>query len=520
MNYYLNKLMTYHEVHKLSREGFSVSKIADYLGMNWRTAKRLLSQSEDEFERDLSTPKGRKKTLEEYTEFVRKKLESHSDTSASQMHDWLKEHHQDFPSVSQKTIFNFVHSVRTRYNILKKEVVRDYTMVAELPYGVQGQVDFGFYNMATTLGKTRKVQFFTFVLSRSRYKFVLFQDSPFSTQDVIEAHELAFKYIGGIPKELVYDQDRLFIVSENFGDIVLTSEFRAYVRQRGFSTYFCKKADPESKGKVENVVGYVKKNFLYNRSYKDLETLNAEAIAWLGRTANALEHGTTKLLPQQQHDIEKTFLEPFCPLELDVRPLPLYAVHKDNKISYKGNFYSVPFGTYKRNNTKVQLKVSGTELIVIDEKYGELCRHEVSLLKGQKIISSNHRRDTNTAIVEMMREFSELMPNKLQALEWISRIRNHKPRYIREQIQSLRTTVTGLDANIACMAMDYACANDILSAGDFNAIVESLKREQQNEMRSDPKIVQLNPLDGQSRRIAAMDPERSDLESYDSLFAN
>ncbi|WP_160069889.1 helix-turn-helix domain-containing protein [Sphingobacterium bovisgrunnientis] len=90
MNYYLNKLMTYHEVHKLSREGFSVSKIADYLGMNWRTAKRLLSQSEDEFERDLSTPKGRKKTLEEYTEFVRKKLESHSDTSASQMHDWLK----------------------------------------------------------------------------------------------------------------------------------------------------------------------------------------------------------------------------------------------------------------------------------------------------------------------------------------------------------------------------------------------------------------------------------------------
>lgn len=140
MNYYLNKLMTYHEVHQMAREGFSISKIADYLGMNWRTARRLLSLNEDEFERELSLPKGRKKTLEEYTDFVRKKLESHNDTSAAQMHDWLKEHHQDFPLVSQKTIFNFVHAVRTKYNILKKEAVRDYSMVPELPYGMQGQV--------------------------------------------------------------------------------------------------------------------------------------------------------------------------------------------------------------------------------------------------------------------------------------------------------------------------------------------------------------------------------------------
>src|SRR5690606_20345175 len=147
------------------------------------------------------------------------------------------------------------------------------------------------------------------------------------------------------------------------------------------------KADPESKGKIENLVGYVKKNFLYNRSYKDLETLNTEVRAWLDWTANALEHGTTKRIPQQEHDIERAFLERGIPLNLQL-PLPQYVVHKDNKISYKGNLYSLPFGTYKVKNTKVQLKVAGAELIVIDEKYGELCRHGISLLKGQKIISS------------------------------------------------------------------------------------------------------------------------------------
>lgn len=89
MNYYLNKLMTYHEVHRMAREGFSASKIADHLGMNCRTAKRLLSLSEADFEYELSKAKGRKKTLEAYTDFVRKKLEAHNDTSAAQMLDWL-----------------------------------------------------------------------------------------------------------------------------------------------------------------------------------------------------------------------------------------------------------------------------------------------------------------------------------------------------------------------------------------------------------------------------------------------
>jgi hypothetical protein len=134
--------------------------------------------------------------------------------------------------------------------------------------------------------------------------------------------------------------------------------------------------------------------------------------------------------------------------------------------------------------------------------------------------SSAAKRDTHTAIAQMMDEFSELMPDALKALHWVDRIRNHKPRYIRDQIQSLKTTVTGLDAHIASRALDYACANDILNASDFSAIVEALKREEQNAMEAAPKIVQLNPLSGQSRRLADTDPQRSDLGSYDNLFAN
>jgi hypothetical protein len=518
MNHYLNKLMTYHLVHQMGREGFSTQKIADHFGMNWRTAKRLLSLPEQEYLNEQEKVPGRKKSLEAYEEFVKAKLILYPDTAAAQLHDWLKEAHEDFPVVSQKTVFNFVFSVRGKYNIPKIEVVRDYFCVPELAYGLQAQVDFGFYNMSTSLGKTKRVQFFTFVLSRSRFKYILFTDQPFTTASVIHAHELAFAAIDGCPREIVYDQDRLFIVSENLGDIILTSGFRSYVSQSSFVTHFCRKADPESKGKVENVVKYVKQNFLCNRSFKNLETLNNEAQAWLSRTANALEHGTTRKVPAHEYQIEKDFLGTWHPVIAEAEPYPSYTVHKDNKISYKSNLYSLPIGTYKGKGTKVLLKITLDQLVLLNEKQEEICRHEICRLKGQKILSRDHGRDKHAAIGEMMQEFSELMKNKLQALNWVMQIKDHKPRYIRDQVQLLKATVTGLDPLIASQALDYACAHQIVSATDFKAVVLALQREKVKDSQVNPKIIQLNPLNGTSRIIAETTPVQSELSTYDSYF--
>ena len=121
----------------------------------------------------------------------------------------------------------------------------------ELPYGKQAQVDFGEYNIRTTTGTRTKIFFFTMVLSRSRFKYVWFTDRYFTSKTAIYAHEKAFEYIGGVPDEVVYDQDKVFIVSENAGDIILTEEFRKYTRAQTFDLYFCRKSDPQSKGKIE-----------------------------------------------------------------------------------------------------------------------------------------------------------------------------------------------------------------------------------------------------------------------------
>ncbi|MET3114513.1 hypothetical protein AAKU52_002248, partial [Pedobacter sp. CG_S7] len=51
--------MTYHLVHQMGREGFSTQKIADHFGMNWRTAKRLLSLPEQEYLNEQEKVPGR-----------------------------------------------------------------------------------------------------------------------------------------------------------------------------------------------------------------------------------------------------------------------------------------------------------------------------------------------------------------------------------------------------------------------------------------------------------------------------
>ncbi|MEX2410894.1 MAG: IS21 family transposase, partial [Candidatus Paceibacterota bacterium] len=283
----------YHEIHQLSRLGFKKAKIAHFLVLDVRTVGKYLAMSEDDYAQLLSRSRQRNKKLSPYEGFVRDRLSKFPDTSAAQMHDWLKEHHEDFPDITGRSVYNFVMFVRGEHNIPVVGIQRDFFPVEELPWAEQAQVDFGQYNMRTTAGTRKKVWFFVMVLSRSRMKYLWFSECPFTSESVCWAHEWAFAFFEGVPFTMVYDLDRIMVVDENMGEVLLTAAFKAYVRSVGFKLHFCRKADPQSKGKVENVVGYVKKNFLYNRTYHDLTSLNQQALAWLHRTANHLPHNVT-----------------------------------------------------------------------------------------------------------------------------------------------------------------------------------------------------------------------------------
>lgn len=82
------------------------------------------------------------------------------------------------------------------------------------------------------------------------------------TSGTVYAHHLAFKYFGGMPRKVVYDQDKKILTSENYGDYLMTEEFASYVVSTGFEPVFCMAADPQSKGRIERAIRFVKDNFL------------------------------------------------------------------------------------------------------------------------------------------------------------------------------------------------------------------------------------------------------------------
>ena len=111
----------------------------------------------------------------------------------------------------------------------------------------------------------------------------------------------------------------------------------------------CRKSDPESKGKIESVIKYIKNNFAKYRIYYGLDTWNEESWRWLERTGNYKHHNTTKKRPVEVFNIEKHHLRPVSypvanyldcdnPNDLSITR----SVRKDNTIWYKVcvNFYS------------------------------------------------------------------------------------------------------------------------------------------------------------------------------------
>jgi transposase len=132
------------------------------------------------------------------------------------------------------------------------------------------------------------------VLAHSRYKYGQWTDKPISSAGFVKMLKDCFAYLGGVPKEIVLDQDKLVAVSENYGDIIYTYEFEKFKQAVGFNVYLCRKSDPESKGKVEAVVKYFKNNFAKNRLLGDINSWNQSFWEWLERTGNQSLHGTTK----------------------------------------------------------------------------------------------------------------------------------------------------------------------------------------------------------------------------------
>jgi transposase len=506
----------YYEIQRLDRLGFSKNKIAKHLGINWRTVKKYYAMDEGEFERFLLEKGKKAKILYPYKDFVRSRLEEFPETPAAQLFDWLKEVYPDLPDVCEKTVYNFVMAVRQEHNIPLEQSFRQYGPVDELPYGEQAQVDFGQYSLKCH-NTRKKAYFFAMVLSRSRMKYVWFLDRPFTAKDVCRAHEDSFGYFGGTPRTIVYDQDRTMVVDENIGNIILTNDFRDYTKSKNFKRHFCRKADPESKGKVENVIGYVKKNFLYNRKYIDLETLNAQSLAWLERTGNNNIHNLTKKRPCDEFDIEKHYLSPHIPLKLSDKQTSTYSVRKTNQVNYRGNFYSLPMGTYTGQGAQVCIQKDKQQIEVYTLEGALLCCHRLSVEKGKAITNTDHRRDKSLSVAQMIEELAGYFSDREKAIIYFKKIQSLLPRYTRDHLQVVKKAVKTVPKDIADQTLDFCMVNQNYCGNDFESVAAVLW---DTTSLSQTQTTEIKPLQTTSRNKVNEEPQVSDINDYEAIINN
>ena len=205
----------------------------------------------------------------------------------------------EYPRLSVQRLFDEVHAAGYAGSYGR---VRDYVRTVrprdpvepanrfETPPGRQGQVDFGSF----TLPWGRRHALLV-VLGHSRILWLRFY--PRQTMAVlIDGLESAFARFGGVPQELLFDQMRAVVLSDDragSGGLMLNAEFLRFAAHWGFMPRTCRPYRARTKGKVERPIRYLRESFFYGRAFANDADLNAQAARWVDDTANVRRHGTT-----------------------------------------------------------------------------------------------------------------------------------------------------------------------------------------------------------------------------------
>lgn len=469
----------YVEIRGMLKQKYGISAIAKKLNISRTTVYRYLEKTPEEMAEWCASTMTRSKKLDKHKELILHWLREYPDLTAAQVYDWLQEKYSGC-SVGESTVRNYVKSLRDEYDIPRIVSTRSYEAIPDPPMGEQMQVDFGFITVKDKDGKPIKMYFIVFVLSHSRYKYVEWLNRPFTTKDVVATHKNAFIAFNGVTKEVVYDQDRLMVVSENVGDILLTEEFQQYVNEMKFNVKLCRKADPESKGKVENVVGFVKKNFANNRIYHNIDSWNEQSRKWLERTGNGKMHNGTKKRPAEVFLLEKQHLRQVISKNKNNKNSIARNVRKDNTVLYLSNRYSVPLGTFHQN-PEVHLYTTEENILVIYVKDSGvvLAKHQICSEKGELIQNRSHRRDRTKGIEEYMGHTSQYFSNQEEIKFYLNELKKRYSRYFRDQLTLLNKCIDTDTEAIIDDALTLCIERELFSANDFRDVVNLLKRQRQ-----------------------------------------
>lgn len=318
------------EIIELKRQGLSITQISLTTGYSRPTIRKFLQ--------DPQTPRysprpAKESKLETFKPYLEQRL-SQGAWNAVVLLSELKARGYTGGLTILK---DFLRPLRSQ---AAKVAVRRF----ETPPGHQAQVDWGEIGFLETPEGRKRLYCFVFTLGHSR---ALFADVATDTRTatLMRMHEAAFQELGGIPREILYDRMKTVVIgTDERGETQFHPLFMDFANYWGFTPRACHAYRPQTKGKVESGVGYIRKNFLCARTAEGLEDLRAQLRLWNWQTANQRIHGTTHRQVLQHWQTEKKFLFPMLgKVGYPYASQENRRVSRDAFVSYRGNRYSVPW---------------------------------------------------------------------------------------------------------------------------------------------------------------------------------
>lgn len=242
--------------------------------------------------------------------------------------------------------------------------------------GKQAQMDWGITHYIDERGKIHKAPAFIMIMGSSRSKYVEFTKRC-DFYSLIKCMVNAFEYFDGVPQIVLTDRMKTVIDGSEAGKPLWNKRFEDFAADMGFIPKVCRARRPQTKGKVERLVDYVKDNFLPGRQFRDVDDLNLQALAWCLKV-DSKQHGTTGEIPLLALKNEPLLSLPDKAVR-DRYRWEMRKVTRDGFVSFDGAKYGVP---WQYSGREVRVRISCDEFEAYDGEV-RIAHHKVIYTSGR-----------------------------------------------------------------------------------------------------------------------------------------
>jgi len=312
----------------LAADGISQREIAERLGINRRTVARL-AQS-DERPRYRRTLTGSQ--LDPLEPVLRRLLEEWPQIKAPRLTEILRDEYGYGGSV---------RLVQARLQELRPRAVRPAQRTGYRP-GQVLQLDWAeMPTRPTVAGRERRVYALVASLPYSGAQTAFFS-LDLTLESFLEGHVRALEWLGGVPRECVYDNLRSVVARREGDEVVWNRRFLHLRGHYGFHATPCTPATPREKGAVEAAVRYLKSGFWPARRFSSLDELDEQYVDWRDRVCNRRLHATRRVRVDERLAEERAALRPPPPARFGWSGQRTSRLPLDGYLRHGGCFYRAP----------------------------------------------------------------------------------------------------------------------------------------------------------------------------------